>query len=126
VLLNVLKELHSTLEFPAIDSLSSLAGILERDSEVGSAGACRLGRVDFGRSVSNLKGKKVSKCWSVYERELVFVSDLLLRVKLHDLAHRTGMPKRWNELTILSTSLGDGSLLWFCRSCRRVENAFEI
>lgn len=42
VLLNVLKELHGTGELPAIDGLSGLAGVLERNSKVGSARAARL------------------------------------------------------------------------------------
>jgi hypothetical protein len=31
VLLNVLEELNGTLELPSVDSLGSLAGVLERD-----------------------------------------------------------------------------------------------
>lgn len=54
VLLNVLEELHGTLELPAIDGLGGLAGVLEGHTEVCSARASRLRRVDFGGSVSNL------------------------------------------------------------------------
>ena len=54
VLLNVLEELHGTLELPAIDSLCGLAGVLEGNTEVSTAGASRLRRVDFGGSVTDL------------------------------------------------------------------------
>lgn len=54
VLLDVLEELHGTLELPAIDGLGGLAGVLEGHTEVCSARASRLRRVDFGGSVSNL------------------------------------------------------------------------
>lgn len=54
VLLDVLEELDGTLELPAIDSLGGLASVLERHTQVCSAGASRLRRVDFGGCVSNL------------------------------------------------------------------------
>lgn len=54
VLLDVLEELHGTLELPAIDGLGGLAGVLEGHTEVCSARASRLRRVDFGGCVSNL------------------------------------------------------------------------
>lgn len=62
MLLNILEELHSTLQLPAINGLRSLAGVLERYSQVGTAGTSRLGRVDLGGSVSNLKQNIVSSC----------------------------------------------------------------
>lgn len=52
--LDVLEELESTLELPAVDGLGGLAGVLERDTEVGAAGAGRLGGQNLGRSVTDL------------------------------------------------------------------------
>lgn len=60
VLLNVLEELHGTVELPAVDGLGGLTSVLERNTEVGTTGASRLRRVDFGGSVSNLEGEEVS------------------------------------------------------------------
>ena len=60
MLLNVLEELHGTVELPAVDGLGGLASVLERNTEIGTAGASRLRRVDFGGSVSNLEGREVS------------------------------------------------------------------
>lgn len=54
VALDVLEELKSTLELPAVDGLGGLAGVLERDTEVGTAGAGRLGGQNLGRSVTDL------------------------------------------------------------------------
>lgn len=58
VLLDVFKELNGTLELPAIDGLCGLTSVLERHTEIGTTGASRLRRVDFGGSVSNLYGKQ--------------------------------------------------------------------
>lgn len=55
VLLDVLEELDSSLQLPAVDGLSGLSGVLEGNSEVGTAGAGRLRGLDLGRGVSNLK-----------------------------------------------------------------------
>ena len=60
VLLNVLEELHGALKLPSVDGLGGLTSVLERNTEIGTAGASRLRRVDFGGSVSNLEGRKVS------------------------------------------------------------------
>lgn len=54
VLLDVLEESNSALELPAVDGLSGLAGVLERNSEVGTAGAGRLRGLNLRGSVSNL------------------------------------------------------------------------
>lgn len=54
MILDVLKELNSTLELPAVDGLGGLASVLEGDTEVGTAGAGRLGGLNLGRSVSDL------------------------------------------------------------------------
>lgn len=58
VLLDVLEELDSSLQLPAVDGLSSLSGVLEGNSEVGTAGAGRLRGLDLGRGVSNLEFRK--------------------------------------------------------------------
>jgi hypothetical protein len=55
VLLDVLKEGNSTLQLPAVDGLGGLAGVLEGNTEVGTAGAGRLGGFDLSRSVSHLE-----------------------------------------------------------------------
>ena len=54
LLLNILQEFESSLQLPSIDSLSRLSRILEADSKIGSSGASRLRRCDFGRSVADL------------------------------------------------------------------------
>jgi hypothetical protein len=54
VLLHILEESNSALQLPAVDGLSGLAGVLEGNSQVGTAGAGRLGGLDLGRGVSNL------------------------------------------------------------------------
>jgi hypothetical protein len=54
VLLHILEEGNSALQLPAVDGLGGLVGVLEGDSEVGTAGAGRLGGLDLGRSVSDL------------------------------------------------------------------------
>ena len=54
VLLDVLEELDGALQLPSVDGLSGLAGVLEGDAKVGTAGAGRLRRLDLGGSVSDL------------------------------------------------------------------------
>lgn len=54
LLLDVLKELDGALQLPAVDGLGGLAGVLERNTEVGTAGLGRLGGRDLGGSVANL------------------------------------------------------------------------
>ena len=51
---DVLEERQSALQLPAVDGLGGLAGVLERDTEVRPAGASRLRRGNFSRSVPNL------------------------------------------------------------------------
>lgn len=41
--LNILKVLDGALEFPAVDGLGGLAGVLEADSEVAATALCRFG-----------------------------------------------------------------------------------
>lgn len=70
VLLDVLEEGNSALEFPAVDGLGGLASVLERHSEVGTASAGRLRGLDLGRGVSNLdirKRDRRSVCLHVFK-----------------------------------------------------------
>lgn len=60
LLLDVLKELDGALQLPAVDGLGGLAGVLERNSEVGTAGLGRLGGRDLGGSVANLWVERVN------------------------------------------------------------------
>jgi len=53
VLLDVLEEGDGALELPAVDGLGGLAGVLEGDAEVGTAGAGRLGGLDLGGGVAD-------------------------------------------------------------------------
>lgn len=53
VCLDVLEEGDGTLELPAVDGLGSLAGVLEGNPEVGTAGAGRLRGLDLSRGVSD-------------------------------------------------------------------------
>ena len=55
VLLDILEEGQGALELPAVDGLRCLAGVLERDAEVGAARAGALCRLDVGRGVADLK-----------------------------------------------------------------------
>lgn len=73
VVLDVLEELDSTLELPAVDGLGSLAGVLEGDAEVGTAGAGRLGGQNLGRSVSDLINATKSIRSAHHERLLTIV-----------------------------------------------------
>jgi hypothetical protein len=50
-LLDVLQVFDCSVEFPAVDSLCCLAGVLEADSEVGASAASRLLWLDFVVSV---------------------------------------------------------------------------
>jgi len=54
VVLDVLEVLEGTGDLPAVDGLSGLAGVLERDTEVGTASAGALGVLDFGSGVTDL------------------------------------------------------------------------
>jgi len=53
VVLDVLEVLEGTGDLPAVDGLSGLAGVLERDTEVGTASAGALGVLDFGSGVTD-------------------------------------------------------------------------
>lgn len=69
LLLDVLEELEGALQLPSVDGLGGLAGVLEGDTEVGTAGAGRFGGNDLSGSVPNLfvdKAEAVSLCppWS--------------------------------------------------------------
>lgn len=54
MLTDVLEELQGTSELPAVDGLRGLAGVLERDTQVGTAGAGGLAVLDLGGGVANL------------------------------------------------------------------------
>lgn len=71
MLLDVLEELDSSLQLPAVDGLSGLSGVLEGNSEVGTAGAGRLRGLDLGRGVSNLEFRKKRQTVSMLSHILV-------------------------------------------------------
>ena len=54
LLKDILQKLLRPSKLPAIDGLGRLTGVLERDSEVGTAGAGRLGRRNLCSCVPNL------------------------------------------------------------------------
>lgn len=58
LLADILEELLGALELPAVDGLSSLAGVLERNTEVRAARAGGLRRGNLSRSVPNLEVEK--------------------------------------------------------------------
>lgn len=60
VLLDVLKELNSSLELPSVDGLCGLAGVLERNTKVGTARAGGLGRGDLSCCVTDLRRKMLA------------------------------------------------------------------
>lgn len=55
VLQDVTKVGEGALELPSVDGLGGLAGVLERDTEVGTASASALCVVEGGCSVTNLR-----------------------------------------------------------------------
>lgn len=73
VLLDVLEEGHSALQLPAVNGLGGLAGVLEGHSEVGTAGAGRLGRLNLSRGVSNLSLRARSVFWFLKEKNSLAV-----------------------------------------------------
>lgn len=52
--LDVLEVLEGAGDLPAVDGLGGLAGVLERNTEVGAASAGALGGLDFGGGVTDL------------------------------------------------------------------------
>jgi hypothetical protein len=54
VTLDVLEVLEGTGDLPSVDGLGGLAGVLERDTEVGAARAGGLAGLDLGGSVTDL------------------------------------------------------------------------
>ena len=54
MVLDVLEVLEGTGDLPAVDGLGGLAGVLERNTEVGTASAGALGVLDFGSGVTDL------------------------------------------------------------------------
>ena len=61
LLFDVLEKGDGSGELPAIDGLSSLAGVLERDTEVRTAGASRLGLRNLLVCVADL-GETIRSC----------------------------------------------------------------
>jgi hypothetical protein len=55
VLQDVTEVSQGTVELPSVDGLGGLAGVLERDTEVGAASAGALCVVEVGCSVTNLR-----------------------------------------------------------------------
>lgn len=83
MLLHVLEKSNSALQLPAVDSLGGLAGVLEGNSQVGTAGAGRLGGLDLGGGVSDLfiesEKEEHRQRWSVvvqYAMPLASLSEL--------------------------------------------------
>ena len=54
VVLNIVEVGEGAGELPAVDSLGSLAGVLEGDTEVGATSARRFGGLEVGGCVSDL------------------------------------------------------------------------
>ena len=58
---------QGTVELPSVDGLGGLAGVLERDTEVGAASAGGLGGLDFGGGVTDLVVQDMVRmvlfCW---------------------------------------------------------------
>lgn len=52
--LDVLEVGDGALELPAVDGLGGLAGVLERNTEVGATGAGGFGGLDLGGGVADL------------------------------------------------------------------------
>ena len=59
MVLDVLEVLEGTGDLPAVDGLSGLTSVLERNTEVGTASAGALGVLDFGSGVTDLKEEDV-------------------------------------------------------------------
>lgn len=52
---HILQISNSALQFPSVDRLCSLAGVLEADTKIGAAGACALRAGDRLGCVADLK-----------------------------------------------------------------------
>lgn len=61
MLLHILEELDGALKLPAVDGLGGLAGVFERDTEVGTARAGGFSGLDFGGCVSDLRSCSISE-----------------------------------------------------------------
>ena len=72
VALDVLEVLEGTGDLPAVDGLGGLAGVLERDTEVGTASAGGLGRLDFGGGVTDLLVEEGIVRMVLFLQEVVF------------------------------------------------------
>lgn len=67
--LDVLEVLESAGDLPAVDGLGGLAGVLERNTEVGTASAGGLGRLDVGGGVTDLVVKFMVRIMFVSNRK---------------------------------------------------------
>ena len=63
---------QGTVELPSVDGLGGLAGVLERDTEVGTASAGGLGRLDFGGGVTDLLVREDIVRMVLFLHEVVF------------------------------------------------------
>ena len=66
---------QGTVELPSVDGLGGLAGVLERDTEVGTASAGGLGRLNFGGGVTDLLAGEDIVRMVLFLQEVVFSHD---------------------------------------------------
>lgn len=85
---DILKVLDGALKLPSVDGLGGLASVLERHTEVRTAGASRLGVLDIGGGVTDLKGEELAM------DALVDVSDLSIIYHFDDVVGSLG---DWGE-----------------------------
>lgn len=69
LVLDVVEEGKSALQLHAVDGLGGLAGVLERNTEVGTASAGGLGRLDVGGGVTDLVVKFMVRTMFVSNRK---------------------------------------------------------
>lgn len=70
--LDVLEVLEGAGDLPAVDGLGGLASVLERNTEVGAAGAGGLSRLDFGGGVTDLLVEEGIVRMVLFLQEVVF------------------------------------------------------
>lgn len=123
LLLDVLKELDGALQLPAVDGLGGLAGVLEGHSEVGTAGAGRLGGSDLGGSVPNLfvvEATMVSFCPQAHRRPPDWLHVRWFSIEDFGInRNRSGLESQIRKvLTILT--------IWVWRWCRWLLMEMEV
>lgn len=132
VLLDVLEEGNSALKLPAVDGLGGLASVLERHSEVGTAGAGRLRGLDLGGSVSNLYEKKKPEsamahlqnpCHQSHHKHSGFGSMRTFRQKLHQQVRDNSY--NMNILLFLMMAIDGGSQLLTISATWVVSDGFD-